>query len=180
MFVSSARSAFTRLELLVVTTIGVVVIALLLPAIQMVREQMAFTRCRDNVRQIGVAFHAFTAAHKDALPDLCSHKEGKSYTVFFSLLPYLGQETLYQDAMDNTTLATWTAQVPGYPTAPYSYLDDHGKVLVDQGVGPVLHLACRIPLGMDVGNFLEFQRAFEGNRVVNAPAQEKKIVDLLV
>ncbi len=42
--------------------------------------------------------------------------------------------------------------------------DDHRHVLVDQGDGAVFHLGRRVALGVDVGNFLEFEGAFEGDR----------------
>ena len=51
----------------------------------------------------------------------------------------------------------------------------HRQILVDQRVGPVLHLAGRIALGVDVGDLLELQRAFERDREVDAAAQEQEI-----
>ena len=50
-----------------------------------------------------------------------------------------------------------------------------GHVAVDERDRPVLHLAGRVAFGVDVRNFLQLQRAFEGDRVVDAPAEEQKI-----
>ena len=51
----------------------------------------------------------------------------------------------------------------------------HRQLLVDQGVGPVLHLAGRISLGVDVGDLLQLERAFESDGEMHAAAQEEEI-----
>ena len=52
---------------------------------------------------------------------------------------------------------------------------DDGKILIDQRVGAVLHFAGGIALGMNVGNFLELQRAFEGDGEVDAASEIQEI-----
>ena len=51
----------------------------------------------------------------------------------------------------------------------------HRQVLVDEGVGAVLHLSGRVAFGVDVGNLLQLQRPFQRQRVVDAAAQKKKV-----
>jgi hypothetical protein len=53
---------------------------------------------------------------------------------------------------------------------------DDGEGLVDEGVGAVLHLAGGVAFGVDVGDLLELEGAFEGDGVVDAAAEEEEVV----
>jgi prepilin-type N-terminal cleavage/methylation domain-containing protein/prepilin-type processing-associated H-X9-DG protein len=100
------RPAFTLVELLVVIAIIGILIALLLPAVQKVRESANHTRCRNNLRQLGIATNHFHDVH-GLLPGAGAQYfpyvvnawkvEGNAYgTAFFHFLPYLEQNDLYQ------------------------------------------------------------------------------------
>src|ERR1017187_6534396 len=53
--------------------------------------------------------------------------------------------------------------------------DHHRQVLVDEGVGPVLHLPGGITFGVDIGDLLQLERAFESDGEVHAPAEEEEV-----
>src|SRR5262245_17714033 len=95
------RGGFTLIELLVVIAIIAVLIGLLLPAVQKVREAAARIQCANNLKQIGVAVFAFEAEHRRLPPGAVQGPfppagvpEGVNHSLWPFLLPYLEQETV--------------------------------------------------------------------------------------
>ena len=89
--IATRSSGFTLVELLVVIAIIGILIALLLPAVQMAREAARRTSCQNNLKQIGLALHNYHDRDRVFPP---SSAPGHSWVPF--LLPYVEQENLYQ------------------------------------------------------------------------------------
>jgi prepilin-type N-terminal cleavage/methylation domain-containing protein/prepilin-type processing-associated H-X9-DG protein len=97
------RPAFTMIELLVVIAIIAVLIALLLPAIQSIREMARRTQCANNLMQLGVALGNYASTHRvlppgvvDFTRPVVNAPQGYHHSWVVQVLPFLEQRNVYQ------------------------------------------------------------------------------------
>jgi prepilin-type N-terminal cleavage/methylation domain-containing protein/prepilin-type processing-associated H-X9-DG protein len=122
------RHGFTLIELLVVIAIIAILIGLLVPAVQKVREAAARTQCENNLKQIGLGFHDYHDTYKK-LPDRGYNQANNGllngtgafqpgyFTALFQILPYVEQGPLYNQVANilNTATGQATMQAANSP-----------------------------------------------------------------
>src|SRR5260221_2956309 len=138
------RSGFTLIELLVVIAIIAILIALLVPAVQKVREAAARTQCQNNLKQMGLALHNFNDTYKRCPAALIhsgrynnpnnrpysgpqANYSGQPYVIynhsgFVALLPYIEQGPLFQQY--SYKFRASASSPYGIPVAPQSASND--------------------------------------------------------
>lgn len=91
------KKAFTLVELLVVIAIIGILIGMLLPAVQMVREAARRTSCSNKIRQIAMGLHSFQSVHKKLPPGWLGDEtiDTKGWAWMAYTLPHVEQQNLY-------------------------------------------------------------------------------------
>jgi prepilin-type N-terminal cleavage/methylation domain-containing protein/prepilin-type processing-associated H-X9-DG protein len=134
------RPAFTLIELLVVIAIIGILISLLLPAVQKVRESASRTQCSNNLKQLGLGYHNYANDHSQAFPPALISDQTKPAGWGLFILPYIEQESLYQQynfaapffytnlafGIDNQSVSNASIPIMNCPSrpnlsGPYSY-----------------------------------------------------------
>jgi prepilin-type N-terminal cleavage/methylation domain-containing protein len=147
----SKRRGFTLVELLVVIAIIAILIALLVPAVQKVREAAARTQTNNNLKQLSLATHSCNDTYR-VLPPATGlfGQPGFAATVHYHLLPFIEQDNLYKAIIASNGTFTNSIIPP--------FISPQDPSLVNNGAG--------------VQNFAANLRVFTDNGVlaVGAPA----------
>ncbi|MFM7148964.1 MAG: DUF1559 domain-containing protein [Gemmataceae bacterium] len=98
----SNRQGFTLIELLVVIAIIAILIGLLLPAVQKVRDAAARMQSQNNLKQLALSLHNFHDVHGKTPPvfGYISGTGGVPGSIFYHLLPYFEQDNLHKQGPD--------------------------------------------------------------------------------
>jgi len=139
-----SRKGFTLIELLVVIAIIAVLIGLLVPAVQKVREAANRMKCQNNLKQIGLAIQSYAGTNGALPPGV----DSKRYAAQVYLLPYLEQEAIHRSIQFNL-LASDTGNNAARAMVVSTYLcpsDPQGAMPAGwPGNSYVLNYGTRIP-----------------------------------
>jgi prepilin-type N-terminal cleavage/methylation domain-containing protein len=129
----SKRRAFGLIELLIVIAIIAILVALLIPALQRVREAASRSQTTNNLRQCLLAVHNYHDTYRQ-MPD--GLNSGGAYpnvdkTLWFHLLPYIEQDNVYKnDNADNVVVPTYVAVDDPYNVDQKGKLNFSGNIRI--------------------------------------------------
>jgi prepilin-type N-terminal cleavage/methylation domain-containing protein len=130
--VSMKRPGFTLIELLVVIAIIAILMALLVPAVQKVREAAARTQTNNNLRQCAIAIHNYHGVY-NKFPNAAwtgGVFTSQLRTMWFHLLPYVEQDNAYKNDVHNAVVSAYLAPSDPYIGTPDGKLNFAGNIRI--------------------------------------------------
>jgi prepilin-type N-terminal cleavage/methylation domain-containing protein len=116
MQLARARSrGFTLIELLVVIAIIAILVALLLPAVQQVREAARKSQCQDHLHNLVIAFHNYEGAHEGLPLAVSANNTGHGPSVWVHTLPFIEQKPVYDKISESQWPLQWWLGSTGAP-----------------------------------------------------------------
>jgi prepilin-type N-terminal cleavage/methylation domain-containing protein/prepilin-type processing-associated H-X9-DG protein len=180
------RSAFTLVELLVVIAVIGILVALLLPALQSVREAARSASCKNNLKQIGLAVQCYQTAHRiyppsfNIAPGTTLSGNNGSWSIHGRLLPFLEQGHAYDAVRLDVA---WDSQrdtgvpimrIPTYLCAS----EQHDQVRLDSSGVPKIYPQT---YGFNFGSWLVYEpatnRGGDGSFFVNSRLKPRHFKD---
>lgn len=170
------RAGFSLFDLLVIIAVLGLLLALLLPAVQKVREAADRTKCANNLKHLGLAVHNFFDTYQNLPPAsaIWTPKDGKpaAGTTHFFLLPFLEQQALYNSANGDSYALASKAVVkvflcPSDKSSPGIPIPANPPLGLGKGKDP-LYRQGNVDLTSYLSNYLVF-RDGKGHLVASMP-----------
>lgn len=184
------HSGFTLIELLAVISVIAVLIALILPAVQQVREKARTAQCRNNLKQMGLALQLYETTYTVWPPSIVRQEDGNPpppsipfaalryrghWTGYHLLLPYIDQQVLHakydfngtwlSPLSDATDHSCWPLNQTLLPTLICPSAAHLEKVLGGDAAGPGKHWMAGAPTDYSFNHGMDVIRALPGDEV---------------